>query len=127
MFNDTSFKSFLIDLDNKSIGKIDVNLNILNNKFKIPFIRKDKPILVERIGNRDYQKLDEFIIKTMNEYYNKMINSVGSEKDLMLNNYNHLYSIWRDLHNYKISKNIVEIDNTYDALLFELYLLGYDV
>lgn len=126
MFEDETLKSFLIDLDNKSVGKIDVNIDLLSNNFCFPFDRNKNLLTVEKVGNRDYTKLDNFIIKTMNMYYNKMMEVNGSEKDLMLNNYNHLYSIWRDLHNYKLDKNLIEIDATYDAMLFELYLLGFE-
>lgn len=126
MFEGATYKSFLIDLDNKSVGKIDVNLDLLNNKFGFPFERSKTSLILEKVGNRDYAKLDNFIIKTINMYYNKMMEVNGSEKDLMLNNYNNLYSIWRDLHNYKTDKNLTEIDATYDAMLFELYLLGFE-
>jgi hypothetical protein len=43
----------------------------------------------------------------------------------MLGVYKRLYSMWQDIHNYKINNNLKELDNTYDLLTYELYVLGY--
>ena len=122
----TSFKKFAVDENNISVGKIEANNDLLNaENFIRPFIRDNSVSEVTKFGNRDYEKLDQYIITSLNNYYNRLMNATETERDGMLNTYRHLYSMWQELHNFKISKNLVEIDKMYDLFSYELYILGY--
>lgn len=127
MFSDTAFKKFHIFEKEKTIGKLEVNDNLLSsNHFIRPFIRETESKMVIKIGNRDYNQLNQYIINSMKDYYNRLMNSTSnSEKSMMLKTYNHLYEMWNDLHNYKRTNNLTEMDKTYDLFSYELYVLGY--
>lgn len=126
MFTDTSFHKFSIDEENKQIGKIEVNEELIkNNHFIRPFIRKNEKRTITKYGNRNYEELDQYIIACLNEYYNRLLAAPIEERNKMLAIYNRLYGMWQELHNYKISKNLEEMDKMYDIFSYELYLLGY--
>ncbi len=127
MFSDTSFRKFQIFEKEKTIGKLEVNDALISSsEFIRPFIREGGSKMVVKIGNRDYKKLNEYIIHSMNDYYNRLMNTTSnSEKNMMLKTYNHLYEMWNDLHNYKRTNNLTEMDKTYDLFSYELYVLGY--
>ncbi len=63
----------------------------------------------------------------MNDYYNRLLNSNGNERNIMLTNYNRLYDLWKELFNYKRTNNITEINKTYDMFTYGLYLIGYEM
>lgn len=126
MFTDTSFKKFEVDENGISIGKVEVNASLLkDNGFIRPFIRKVEATEITKLGDRDYQKLDQYIVNSLNDYYNRLMSANEEERKVMLNIYRRLYSMWRELHNFKISKNLNEIDKMYDLFSYELYVLGY--
>jgi len=127
MFSDTGFRKFQIFEKEKTIGKLEINDALISStEFIRPFIREGGSKMVVKIGNRDYKKLNEYIIQSMNDYYNRLMNSSSnSEKNMMLKTYNHLYEMWNDLHNYKRTNNLTEMDKTYDLFSYELYVLGY--
>lgn len=126
MFTDSSLKKYMIDENNHSIGNVEVNLEILQKEnFIRPFIRENRRMQVTKIGNRDYASLDQYIISSLNDYYNRLMIAQNTEKNTMLNTYQRLYTMWQELHNFKISKNFEEIDKMYDLFSYELYILGY--
>ena len=127
MFTDASLKKFIVDENNTSIGKVEVNRDLLCTKnFIRPFIRTNDIKEITKVGNRNYVLLDQYIIKSLNDYYNKLINVSPTERTKMLEIYRRLYEMWQNLRNFKISKNLPEIDKTYDLFSYELYLLGYE-
>ena len=127
MFTDVTLKKIMISEKDKMIGKMEVNDKLVSSsKFIRPFIRENGSKMVIKIGNRNYEELNKYIIKCMKDYYDKLMNSSStSERSMMLKTYNHLYEMWNDLHNYKRSSNLVEMDKTYDLFSYELYVLGY--
>ena len=126
MFSDTSFKTFQVDENNTSVGKIEVNQELVSAEdFIRPFIRENEAVEVTKVGNRNYEKEDQYIINSLNNYYNRLLSASGEEKNNMLKTYRHLYSMWQELHNFKISKNLAEIERMYDLFSYELYILGY--
>lgn len=126
MFTDMSFKKYTVDENNVSVGRVEVNKELLDNEdFVRPFIRENEATEVTKVGNRDYEALDQYIITSLNNYYDRLMSAPDSERDGMLNTYRHLYSMWQELHNFKISKNLPEIDRMYDLFSYELYVLGY--
>lgn len=126
MFDDTTLKKYKIDENERSIGELEVNCDLLKqNNFLSPFIRENDKKIVTKIGDRNYEVLNQYIINCMNDYYNRLINSTTTDRDTMLNIYNRLYDMWQELHNYKKSNNLVEMDKIYDLFSYELYVLGY--
>ena len=73
MFTDTSFKKYAIDENNQSVGKVEVNLNIIQSEdFIRPFVRSSDSKEITKFGNRDYNLLDQYIISSLNNYYNRL-------------------------------------------------------
>ncbi len=127
MFTDVTFKKYHISENDKLIGDLEVNAPLLTSTtFAMPFIREKELKRVTKIGDRNYEKLNQYIIRSLKDYYNRLMNSTSiSERSIMLKTYQHLYEMWNDLHNYKRSNNLVEMDKTYDLFSYELYVLGY--
>ncbi len=127
MFTDTSFKKYTISEKEKLVGKLEINNELLiSSKFLFPFVRENTSKMVIKIGDRNYEKLNNYIITSMKDYYNRLMNSESnSERKMMLTTYNHLYDMWKELYNLKKSNNIVEMDKAYDLFSYELYVLGY--
>ena len=126
MFVDAAFKKYKIDENDKSIGVIEANANLLKtNTFLKPLIRESRYKRIIKIGNRNYEVLNSYIIHSMNDYYNRLMVSSKSERPMMYNTYNRLYEMWKDLHSFKKENNLVEMDRTYDLFSYELYVLGY--
>ncbi len=127
MFTDATLKKYNISEKNKYIGKLEVNDNlVITAKFIHPLVREAGIKKVIKIGDRNYEKLNQYIISCLKDYYNRLMNTTSStEQNRMLKTYNHLYDMWRDLHNHKKGNNIVEMDKTYDLFSYELYVLGY--
>lgn len=126
MFTDASLKKYTVDENSVLIGKIEANADILQAEdFVEPFIRDKMAVEITKLGNRDYQKLDQYIITSLNDYYNRMMSAEEIEKKKMISVYRHLYDMWQDLHNFKITKNLEELDKMYDLFSYELYVLGY--
>lgn len=126
MFTDASFKKYEVDENNILVGKVEVNSDLIKEKdFVRPFIRKVEATEITKLGDRDYQKLDQYIVASLNDYYSRLMSVNEEERKVMLNIYRRLYSMWQELHNFKISKNLPEIDKMYDLFSYELYVLGY--
>ncbi len=126
MFVDEAFKKYKIAEGDQSIGTLEVNQDVLlNSSFLQPFIREKEYKRITKIGNRNYEELNKYIIASLNDYYNRLMNATKSEYNRMLNTYNRLYEMWKDLHNFKEANNLVEMDKTYDLFSYELYVLGY--
>lgn len=126
MFTDASFKKINVDENNASIGQIELNQDLMKEeKFMSPFVRDKEALEIIKLGNRDYNKLDTFIIDSLKNYYNLLMSASESDRMKMLDVYKRLYGMWQDLRNFKISKDLAGIDKTYDLFLYELYVLGY--
>ncbi len=127
MFIDEAFKKYSISEKDKIIGNLEVNNELVStSKFIRPFIREKGIKMITKIGERNYEQLNNYIINCMKDYYERLMNSTStSERNMMNSTYKHLYDMWKDLHNYKKSNNLVEMDKTYDLFSYELYVLGY--
>ncbi len=126
MFVDAAFKKYKIDENDVSVGVLEVNQEILNaNDFIQPFIREQDYKMIIKIGNRNYEVLNKYIINSLNDYYNRLLNASKSDRNMMSKTYEHLYEMWTELHNHKKNSNLVEMDKTYDLFSYELYVLGY--
>lgn len=126
MFTEEDFRKYKITTQDKSIGKIEVNLNMLKQyPFYHPFFRTDKKEIT-KFGTRNTVEVENYIIRCLNDYYAKLTgNQDLEERQKMLDKYMHLYSMWRELYNYKNANDLVNINNMYDLFLYELYTMGY--
>ena len=88
-------------------------------------MRSKEATEITKLGNRDYEKLERFIIDSLKNYYDLLMSASEKDRNKMLTTYTRLYGMWQDLRNFKISKDLVGIDKTYDLFLYELYVLGY--
>lgn len=126
MFAKCDFKTLELNDGSNLLGLVKINEAILKEgEFVLPILRDESAKLIVRVGKRDYKKSDEFIIASLNDYYNRMNATNESERDVMLVNYNRLYQIWTALNETKKSKDYKTLDEQYDSLSYQLYLLGY--
>lgn len=109
----------------KYIGTIKANMaKIKNQRFIRPFRREQRKLVVFQVGNVNYEYLDRFIIKAMNDYYQKI--NVGLKEEIAAKNnrYVQLYQLWNAILEAK-KNNASNLGTLYDDLIYELYVLGY--
>ena len=125
MFNKLDLSDWDFLDGDANLGLVKCNLlKIKKDKFTPLFTRINEQYKVKQVGRVDYNYLDSFIIKSLNDYYQKI--NVGDEeqrhqKALV---YQRLYSSWNDILKAKKNPNI-EVNELYDAIVYELYLIGY--
>ncbi len=125
MFSDT-FQKYKVDENEVSIGDLEVNHGIFeSSKFLKPFIRDHSHKYIIKMGERNYEAINKYIIASMNDYYNRLANASNTERKRMLDTYKRLYEMWEELHRYKNANNLSEMDKIYDLFSYELYVLGY--
>ena len=106
-------------------GIIRVNQNFdFNEKTTRPFKRaKIREVL--SVGRVNYERLDSFIINSLNDYYTKLnLVTKAEEKRRRTNEYNELYQLWYNINVARQNRDI-NLNNYYDDLVYRLYLLGY--
>ncbi len=106
-------------------GIIRVNQNFdFNIKTTRPFKRaKIREVL--SVGRVNYERLDSFIINSLNDYYTKLnLVTKAEEKRRRTNEYNELYQLWYNINIARQNRDI-NLNNYYDDLVYRLYLLGY--
>ena len=125
MFQTSELKEYQL-FDNQIYkGKIYFN-PLIKNKGETtrPFIRNGLRKLIS-IGRVNYEILDQFIIKSLNEIYTHINDT--KDRDLVadkIRNYQELYSLWQRVILAR-QNNDLNVNNYYDDLLYRLYLLGY--
>lgn len=128
MFKDTDFPKFKIEENNQTIGEIEVNMDFIKEtEFYQPMFRENLYKEVLQVGERDYIQLKNFIITSMKDYYNRLMNANKTERSFFLTQYQRLYGLWQELYNAERSHNQVQVDKTYDLFLYGLYTLGYEM
>lgn len=129
MFTDDTFLKFKISTKESLIGNLTVNSNLLKDyDFYHPFVRLTNSREVTKYGNRDVQRVEEYIIKCLNDYYAKLVATTDlEERPKMLDKYTHLYGMWRELYTYKSAGDLVSMNKMYDLFLYEFYIMGYVV
>ena len=106
-------------------GIIRVNQNFdFNIKTTRPFKRaKIREVL--SVGRVNYERLDSFIINSLNDYYTKLnLVTKAEEKRRRTNEYNELYQLQYNINVARQNRDI-NLNNYYDDLVYRLYLLGY--
>lgn len=106
-------------------GIIRVNQNFdFNEKTTRPF-KRSKTREVLSVGRVNYERLDSFIINSLNDYYTKLnLVTKAEEKRRRTNEYNELYQLWYNINVARQNRDI-NLNNYYDDLVYRLYLLGY--
>ncbi len=114
----------LLDFE-QFIGKVLANDSLIKeNTFDKSIIRNNASYEVVQIGVIDYEELNQFIIKSLNDYYNKINEGTNEEINKKKTIYKHLYQIWDNILQ---AENIgaKTVDDLYDDLTYALYTLGY--
>lgn len=126
MFTDEKFLKYNLSTKEKFMGKLEVNMDlIINNRHYFPFMRNNK-IEVSKYGTRNEQVIEKYIISCLNDYYQKLVAMTDlAERQKMQDKYTHLYGMWRELYTYKNNNDLVNINNMYDVMMYELYTMGY--
>lgn len=127
MFSKANFKILKFNDGSLYLGLIEANLEFLSqNLFVQPIVRDISQKCIIKIGKRNYQLSDQFIITALNDYY-KRINETSSEEDrnIMLANYNRLYNSWTILNQAKTTGQYKIMEDAYDEISYQLYLIGY--
>lgn len=127
MFSKCDFRILKLNDDNNYLGIVRFNENLLNQgEFRKPFFRDTNMKLILKVGKRNYNLSDQFIISALNDYYKRM-NEAGNktEQETMLANYNRLYNSWTLLNQAKSNHQYKMMEDSYDEISYQLYLLGY--
>ena len=116
-----------LDSNGKKLGTLFISKFIKNiDRYKMPFEDTSKKELI-KIGNGNYDNIDNFIIESLNDYYKKLSSpSDVTSKEDMLDNYTKLYELWNGICQKKEENNIVELNDLYGKISYGLYLLGYN-
>lgn len=127
MFSKSDFKILKFNDGTTYLGLIQANLDfIIQNLFVQPISRDITSKRIIKIGKRNYQLSDQFIITALNDYYKK-INETSdeAERNIMLANYNRLYNSWTILNQAKTNGQYKVMEDAYDEISYQLYLIGY--
>lgn len=125
MLDLTGFKQLQFLDQGKRIGKIYYNSKFLfKGNDAIPFTRNQKMIL-KSDGRVNYAVLDQFVITSLTDFYQK-INNIKNEEEKakQISTYQRLYYLWQRVMQAK-QTNDINLNNYYDDIVYQLYLLGY--
>lgn len=126
MFSKCDFKILELNDNFNFMGIVKLNDSLLKRaNFIQPIFRNTSPLIIQKVGKKDYHQYDEFIITSLNDYYNRMSSASQKDREMMLLNYNRLYESWTKLNQAKSNQDFSNLDEQYDSLSYQLYLLGY--
>lgn len=127
MFSKCDFRTLKLNDNNNYLGLVRYNENLLNKEsFIKPFLRDLNSKLISKVGKRNYNLSDQFIVGALNDYYQRMNQATNKmEQETMLANYNRLYNSWTILNQAKTNHQYKMMEDSYDEISYQLYLLGY--
>lgn len=107
------------------IGKVYYNEKFPFSKEKArPFIR-NKKMVIKSDGRVNYALLDQFVISSLTDYYQKISNNKDAEERAkQINEYQRLYYLWQKVMQAK-QTNDINLNSYYDDIVYQLYLRGY--
>lgn len=125
MFGTTDLKVYNLIDNNKYSGIVHYNPHFSFGKTTTrPFIRC-KLRIIQTIGRVNYELLDQFIITSLNDYYNKLLNIKDTNARVKATEeYQQLYFLWQTIFQAKQNSD-PKLNSYYDDLVYRLYLLGY--
>ena len=104
------------------VGVVKGNLpKLKNDEFSPLLLRVNQKYRVLQIGRVNYQYLDNFIIRSLNDYYQKLNIGPKEEIEKKVKTYNRLYQSWNAINQAKKNPDLT-LNDLYDAIV---YLLGY--
>ncbi len=88
-------------------------------------IKRNQGAVIVSLGRVNYALLDEFIMRSLNDYYSK-INTCKDfeERKRRIAEYNTLYSLWYQVNVARQNQDFA-LNSYYDDIVYQLYLLGY--
>ncbi len=126
MFAKFDLKTLELHDGNTFCGLVKYNAEKMKAIFHRPIYRDNNPKMINKIGKRDYAIFDKFIVSALNDYYTRMnATTKDDEKNKMLENYNRLYGSWVILNQAKANNQYKIMEDSYDEISYQLYLLGY--
>lgn len=125
MFTKCDLKPLELNDNNIFLGIVRYNENKIKNNLERLIEQERKNLQVIKIGKIDFEKSDQFIISALNDYYKRITEATEEEKNTMLSNYNRLYESWTLLNQAKAINNFHAMEEYYESLSYQLYLLGY--
>ena len=107
------------------IGKVYYNEKFPFAKEKArPFVR-NKKMVIKSDGRVNYALLDQFVISSLTDYYQKISNiKDAEERAKQINEYQRLYYLWQKVMQAK-QTNDINLNSYYDDIVYQLYLRGY--
>lgn len=107
------------------IGTVKGNLQKLRGDEFSPLLERDKKkYRVLQVGRVNYTYLDQFIIKSMNDYYQRINIGTPEEAQKKMAIYRQLYSLWTSINQAKATPDLA-LNDLYDSMVYQLFLLGY--
>lgn len=127
MFPTGELKEYNFTKNGNYIGQIHYNLNFpFTSEFGIPINRNGQREIVS-IGRIDTKILDNFIITSLNNYYESInLSKSFEEKKTRTIEYQNLYYLWQKVTEAKNNDNY-NINNYYNDIYYRLTLLGYHI
>lgn len=125
MFQTSELKEYQL-FDNQTFKGIVRYNPIIKQKMPTtrPFVRTNLRN-VQSIGRVNFEYLDQFITKALNEIYAHL--NDNKDRDLTIKNikeYQELYSLWQKVVVAR-KNNDLNVNSYYDDILYRLYLKGY--
>lgn len=125
MFDKMKLTEWNFEEQGTSIGIVKANLPIFRTKTFADLLTRDQSVyFIEEIGRVNYAYLDQFIVKAFNDYYQKMNQGTKEEIAKKVGEYQRLYQMWNFITQAK-ANHLPTLNNLYDDLIYELYMLGY--
>ncbi len=125
MFQSSELKVLQLFDNNRFCGLVKYNPRIkYNTEMTRPFIRTVKREILS-IGRVNYNYLDNFIMKSLNDIYAHL--HEGKDQEVIrqkIVEYQELYALWQKIAVAR-ENNDLQISSYYDDLLYRLYLKGY--
>lgn len=107
------------------VGIVKANFHFLKeNKLANIFTKNKETYELMQVGQMDFTKLDNFIKKSMNDFYNSLEKGSEEEQTRKKRDYKHLYEIWQSIVLAK-KENSSNLSNLYSDLVYALYMMGY--
>ena len=119
MFSSATKKELQFLNNGVNVGLVRYNSSYsFQEKTTRPFIRnKGREVLI--LGRVNYALLDQFIIQSLNDYYNKIsFVKNGKEREQKVLEYNTLYQLWYQVNQAR-QTNDIRLNSFYDDILYQ--------
>ncbi len=126
MFEKLRLTEWILEDFGSEVGLVKANFNYLKENKVANICTKENQIYeLMQVGKMDFTKLDEFIKRAMNSFYETLNEGTSEEQERKKDDYKHLYEIWQDIMLAK-QNNSSNVSDLYNDLIFALHMMGYD-